>query len=153
MNPTQFLDLIRIDLNLIRFENELKFYADQDPEPLSEERIQTMHKIIESFKKEREEYNKKTGKEKYFEEIDKYLYKKPWNRLSNFHKTIKMKEFIQSDYPVAWQDRLMTDLTQLIEEGKMGSKKQVDYDPLTESIKNIFVIKKNSKDDSFSIHI
>lgn len=66
-------------------------------------------------------------------------YKKPWNKLSVYHKMIKINEYITNTY--GDKPSLVEKIEALINQKKMNSTKFVVYDPNTEKILQIPVIK------------
>lgn len=157
MNFNNKVDLIKNNLKKKRFENELNYLTNETKNNQTTEettnRIGSLTKIIELIEKENMNANPNKGKDKYFEEIDKYIYKKPWNRLNNYHKIVKIKEFIKTEYPEIIQDKLLKEISQYAEDGKLNTKKHVEYDPKTESIKKIYAIKFNKLDNSYIINL
>ncbi len=74
-------------------------------------------------------------KDNMFKEIDKYTYKKQWNKLASFHKIVKIKEYIKEtilDEQI--QDEIILKLSKYAEENSINSKKYIIYDPNTEKI-------------------
>ena len=52
------------------------------------------------------------------------IYRKQWNKLSVFHKIVKLKEFIQQNYGEGdFQNELITKLSTYAQEGKINTKK------------------------------
>lgn len=74
-------------------------------------------------------------KDNMFKEIDKYTYKKQWNKLATFHKIVKIKEYIKEAIIYEEiQNELILKLTKYAEENSINSKKYVVYDPNSEKI-------------------
>ena len=74
-------------------------------------------------------------KENMFKEIDKYTYKKQWNKLAAFHKIVKIKEYIKETVlDETMQDEIILKLSKYTEENSINSKKYIVYDPNTEKI-------------------
>ena len=67
--------------------------------------------------------NDKDGITKMLDEIEKHMYKKPWNKLNNIHKTTKIQEYldelIKDD-----DDRLevLTDLVEMVNNNNLNKK-------------------------------
>lgn len=82
--------------------------------------------------------NKKTDEnnlENMFKEIDKYNYMKTWNKLNDFHKIEKIKEFVNENYKNNVDlENLLIDA---INEKKLNTQKHVNYDPLKSKIISI----------------
>jgi hypothetical protein len=72
-----------------------------------------------------------------FQQIDYYLYKKPWLRLQEFHKLIKIREYINS---LNIKDNEKKNLIELLEKklkNKELKNKQITYVPKKEVITKI----------------
>ena len=67
---------------------------------------------------------------------DDYLYKKPWTKLSNIHKIIKIKEFVQKliVHEEEDRDRLKESLVNLVNKKVLTKKDMVKYDALNARI-------------------
>ena len=61
---------------------------------------------------------------------DDYIYKKPWNKLNVIHKSIKMKEFVNSlDMDdIEMKKHLKNQLVLMIKNKKLTKKNEVNYD-------------------------
>lgn len=74
-------------------------------------------------------------KDNIFKEIDKYNFKKQWNKLFACHKIIKLKEFVNENVSdEQMQNEIMEKLTRYANEGRINTKKYVVYDPNAEKI-------------------
>lgn len=77
-------------------------------------------------------------KDAIISEIDKYTYKKQWNKLTSFHKIVKLKQFVKEVYGDGdLQTELVNKLVKSTEDGKMNTKKSVIYDPNCEKILSV----------------
>ena len=85
-------------------------------------------------------------------EIEKYMYKKPWYRLNNIQKINKFEEYIKNNIDTQ-QEELLKELTDLVENKKINTKKAVDYNYETEKIISIHVLKYNKKEKVYEIKI
>lgn len=128
------------ELNYLKDKNNnLNFFANLSGQNI-DQRIELLDKIINQnntidIKKED---NIKQKKDNLFTEIDKYTYKKQWNKLPAFHKIVKIKEFIKCTYGEGnFQDELINKLSLYANEGKINTKKYVIYDPNLEKILSI----------------
>jgi hypothetical protein len=96
----------------------------------------------------------KQKRESLFTEIDKYTYKKQWNKLPSIHKIIKIKEYIKETYGESeLQDEIIIALNKYAEEGKINTKKNVIYDPNAEKILSIPILMVDKNKNTFSIKI
>lgn len=61
---------------------------------------------------------------------DEYLYRKPWNKLNNIHKMIKIKEFVNNLHITNENEKteLKNNLIKMIKEKKLSKKNSVEYD-------------------------
>tara|TARA_A100001015_G_scaffold320028_1_gene444944 strand:+ start:862 stop:1305 length:444 start_codon:yes stop_codon:yes gene_type:complete len=68
-----------------------------------------------------------------------YLYKKAWNKLSNVHKIIKLKEFVKK-LPIKKDEdvkELIKTLNYLVKKKKLTRKDQVNYDSINGQVISI----------------
>jgi len=126
-----------------KFENELKYLESNKEEFDSEnlkngidyeekefkynERIDNLKKLINEVNIENK---KRTDKGKInFDEIDNYVYKKPWKKLADFHKIEKLKEFsINSLNSTKNQKKFLSELLKLFKDKKLNKKDIISYD-------------------------
>lgn len=131
MNFNQQLEDIRSNLRKFRFENELNVLYKEDVSVRDQIRISQLESIIDILKPELKEQKKDT----FFKEIDKLVFKKLWNRLQPFHRLIKMNEYLEETYrDKPYYDQLCKEFKVLIEEGKLTTKRFVEYDSNNEKI-------------------
>ena len=73
---------------------------------------------------------------------DEYIYHKPWNKLNNIHKIIKIKEFINNleTDDIDMKNKLKLNLTNMIKEKKLSKKTDVNYDSNLGSIISIPIL-------------
>ena len=119
-----------------------------------EERIALLEKIVNQPSMYQNTVQQQ--RDNMFKEIDKYTYKKQWNKLSGFHKSVKITEYINENI----QDKVMKDelLEKLIDHathGRINTKKYVIYDPNEEKILSLPCLKiiKGDKKDSYKLDI
>lgn len=93
---------------------------------------------------------KKSSMEEMYIEIEKYIYKKPWGRLSQYHKMEKIKEYMEEHEkdPVR-RKKIVKEMEEYIYSKRLGSKKSVVYDPKIERIIKIPALKYG--DDGYMI--
>lgn len=85
-------------------------------------------------------------KEEYFKEIDKYIYRKQWNKLNPQQKINKISQYLKSkNYDSVLSDSILKELSVLAHEGKINTKKNVVYDPNAEIILSIPILHIDSK--------
>lgn len=93
-----------------------------------------------------------------FKEIDKYTYKKQWNKLPAFHKTVKLTEYMNDNFKdinSKEKTRLIAELTDHAKNGRINTKKYVIYDPNEEKILSLPCVKtvKTEKGDTYNIDV
>lgn len=121
------IDNKRGELYLQRFTNEINHLKDSEQEA-DTERVEKLEEIIKSLQQTQPKNSNNI--DSYFNNIDKHIYTKPWNRLPIFHRIEKMKEFIKENVEDDYEhkEKLVSELTQLLSEKKLNTKKYVDYD-------------------------
>ena len=144
MDISSQLDIIKIENFKRKIKNELD-YLKEDIKNLSlfinssecviEERIFILEKLLN---KNHELNKNETGqqkKENIIAEIEKYTYRKQWNKLPSFHKNVKLKEFIKNNYGDGeLQNEIIEKLSEYSNEGRINTKKYIIYDPNSEKI-------------------
>ena len=116
------LNGICIDNRIYRFENESASLTDQE-----NERATKIKKILQKLAKNKElnKSNKKKELNDLFKEQDEYLFGQPWNKLSEYHKTMKIKEYVAEKYKDEHEDLCEC----LLRNIKYLTNKNVNYDP------------------------
>lgn len=100
------------------------------------------------------EHDIKQIRQNLFTEIDKFIYKKQWNKLSPYHKIVKLKEYVKDTYNDGkLQDEIVKKLISYAEEGKINSKKYVIYDPSAEKILSIPVLTVDLEKETYQLKI
>ena len=89
------LDDLAKSFKLSRLKKEKDYYKKMDYE-YHKEKIENIEKAINSLENIPKENKNKI--QDAFSKIDKYLYMKPWKKLPNFHKNVKIKEYICDHY-------------------------------------------------------
>lgn len=145
---------IKNELNYFKENKNLNLFCNATDQNI-EERILNLEKIISEYKGNiKKEDDIKQKKDNLFAEIDKYTYKKQWNKLPTFHKIVKLKEFINQNYGEGdFQTELISKLSIFADEGKINTKKYVIYDPNAEKILSIpaLLVDLNKKTYQFKI--
>ena len=113
-----------------RLENELKDLDESDPR----------HEYIKKIYDELTNTNNDLGK--ILDDASNNVYTKKWNRLPNYHKLQKIKEYLDETYKNNPKrndiEKLLTDR---IKDGKLNSCKFVDYDSVAFKINKITLSK------------
>ena len=81
-----------------------------------------------------------------FQQNNEYMYKKPWNKLSEVHKIIKIKEYVTNQLGIIdkkYENELIKNLTKYIKDKILSKKKSVNYDMYKAKIISIPSLKYN----------
>lgn len=119
-----------------------------------EERIVQLEKIIKQPGMYQNTIQQQ--RDNMFKEIDKYTYKKQWNKLPPFHKTVKLTEYLNENIKdKTTRDELIEKLTDHAINGRINTKKYVVYDPNEEKILLLPCLKivKTEKGDNYKLDI
>ena len=149
----EIIELMRRKYHKLKFENELKYLkqleSTSDDDDWIEDRIQNLEEIIKNIN-DMKPVNKKKS---MFDDWNKYIYKKPWDKLYVDHKMSKMKEFIDNNYKNdKFYNKLLNDVENLIYKNKL-KKRHVIYDYTKEEIESIPALKINDDKENFEINI
>lgn len=149
-----------IDFEAIRFNNHINIvqseidYLSGNELPEMEDKdnkIGELNEIMDNLKKNIND-NKKDFRDKMFEEIDKYTFKKPWNRLPTFHKKDRITKYINSTYGEGkFQREVMLALLKYIDEGQLNTKAAIEYDHKNEQILSIPALKIDIDEKTYAI--
>lgn len=146
-NISNELDNLAKSYKLYRFKTELQEIADTD----DTNRITLLTKAIDDTTGTNKQKENKNKIQDAFEQIDKMVYMKPWNKLPDFHKKIKLKEFINENYKSDYT-KLETLLFDAIEQNLINKNIFVIYDNISCKITSIPVLKKND-DGTYKLEI
>ncbi|MBA42887.1 MAG: hypothetical protein CMF62_02620 [Magnetococcales bacterium] len=132
------IEKIKTNLKKQKFENELEYLTK---EGFSEDRIKKLKRILENLSETSKTTTKKSSMDKFIEEIEKYAFRKKWNRLSESHKLVKIKEFCNETFETdVEKGEKYKMLEKMVFENKLKTQKQVDYDPQDEKIIEIYCL-------------
>lgn len=94
------------------------------------------------------------NKKQLIDEMEKHIYKKQWNKLTPFHKIVKIKEYMNEHYKdLSMCADITEELVNYIDDGKINTKKFVVYNPNEEKILKLPCLVINSKKNSYHIKI
>lgn len=156
------IDAIREELFIERFINELKVMNslpvyDDNKEDNNEqkERIKMLETIInvhnDKLKAVESSYKDKKSLKDDLNDINKLVFQKSWNKLPDYHKMEKIKEYVTNLINDKKQQQIIiADLNNLLISKKLGVK-IVDYDSTNCVIKSISVLTYNEKDKIYEI--
>jgi len=142
---TNELDDLAKSFKLYRFKNELDFYKSQNDKKYSD-KIDSLTKIIaglDGIQDVKEDSKNKI--QNVFNEIDKMVYKKPWKKLPNFHKNIKIKEYVSDNFKDKKNDSDIIEkiLLDAVENKELNKDEYVAYDQNLCKITSIPILKQN----------
>jgi len=150
------IDTIRSELQKARYISELEYLKTTTNLNLMENHLDVdidnrIH-ILERITTGITSTTIQSKKDDLFREIDKYLYKKLWNKLGTFHKIVKMKEYIKATYGEGeLQTKMTTELVEMIDTGKLNTKKAVIYDPNAEKILSIPILTVELENNTYTV--
>lgn len=125
--------------------------TDNEPN-WNDDRIKTLETIINQCTDKMKSSEPKKSLSDDLTEVNNLIYKKAWNRLPNFHKSIKMKEYVQALIKdIKLQKRIINSLTKLINENKLVSPSVVTYDSVNCTIRSIAIIVPNNETGIYEI--
>jgi hypothetical protein len=132
------LDQIVKGLRLYHFTQELESSKQQLDNP----RIEKLETILSNLT-----HKNHSVKDEFFHKMDTIVYRNNWRKLPDFHKTVKLKEFIKENYE-DYQDVLEK---LLLKNPDLNSEKSVEYDSTLMKITNILILKFNEETKVFSL--
>jgi hypothetical protein len=136
------LDDLAKSFKLYWLEGELNYYQKVDS-GLHSDKIELLTKTISGLVGAREQ--KDTGKSKIqstFNEIDKMVYMKLWRKLPDFHKNVKIREYLDSNFKDKEGREVVENLlTSAIQNKELNRDEYVQYDQSQCKIFDIPVLK------------
>jgi len=141
MDSSSQIETIKIDNFNRKLRNELEYLEGSNNTNIftnsQEQNFENRAKLLETLLNipVKMQNTIQQQKDNIFKEIDKYTYKKQWNKLLAFHKIVKLKEYIKENVEdETMQTELIEKLTKFAEEGRINTKKYIIYDPNAEKI-------------------
>jgi len=162
MSKSDF-DNIRTLHKIKRFENELAYLSGEDAKKIDpliiQERTQNINIILSKLKSESVPLNNDVNKintneqlNDLYKDIEKYIYRKPWNKLQPFHRITKIKEYVDKNMEdLTFRNQILEELIKLVQDKKLASNNQVKYDPNKEEIEHIPALHIDYEDKTFKI--
>ena len=149
---------IKNELLIMKFSNELEHIQKSEmSEMIVDDRESLLKKIIENKKLGNIKEEKKPTEnsfQNYLDKISQNAYRKPWNSLQKFHKSIKLKEFscsLTNDKKI--QDEIYSKLIISLNNKKINSIKSVNYDNKKETIISITGLEFDKQNSKYTINI
>lgn len=137
MNTEKILDSLIYDCQISKFKNISESCNDKQLKKKSEDIINYF--LLKKNKKKEKDYDIENYKLNFENDIEKLAYSRPWNKLHEIHKIIKMKEYVDKLNLKDKRDtcELKIILEEYIKNRKLNSIKIVDYDYCNLEIKSI----------------
>jgi ElaB/YqjD/DUF883 family membrane-anchored ribosome-binding protein len=123
--------------------------------------INDLQKIIKMLKERsidqieatKSSLKKESSKDKnLFDNIDQYMFNKPWNRLPEVHKFIKIKEYVNKSliiYENEKKDKLIKQMFAAVKQKKLTRKGSVNYDSVNCRIISVPSLKYNKNKEIY----
>lgn len=158
MDFSREINKIRTDNHNKRFSNELEYLKEKQgsdefgDEDWISERIALLEKIVAESSKAGKEQIAKGNYEVMVDELDKYIYKKKWHQLPEFHKMKKIYEYLQEKVENEdFKKKILDDINKLIYKKKLNGKNYVVYDEKQQKIISFPALKIDLKSEKFEI--
>lgn len=157
------LDNIKVSNFNGKIQNELEYFKtiailtpfENGHGVVIEERIELLEQILKQPGLHQNTVQQQ--RDNMFVEIDKYTYRKQWNKLPSFHKTVKISEYLEKHIQdKKMKKQLLEELTDHANNGRINTKKYVIYDPNEEKILSLpclKIIKNDDKKESYKLDI
>ena len=100
--------------------------------------------------------DKDSKKTNLFNNMDQYMFNKPWNRLPEVHKLLKMKEYVHKSliiYDNSKKEKLMKDLFKNVKQKNLTRKGSVNYDHVNCRIISIPSLKYDKKNEEYYLSL
>ena len=141
MDASAQIETIKIDNFNRKLQNELEYFKSANNinifGNLQEQNINDRTLILETLLHipVKKQNTLQQQKDNIFKEIDKYTFRKQWNKLLAFHKIVKIKEYIKENIQdEQMQNEIIEKLIKYANEGRINTKKYIVYDPNAEKI-------------------
>jgi len=126
------------DLNII-----IKILKDRNNE-ISDQKIEV------------KESRRTKGTDNLFNKMDQYMFNKPWNRLPEIHKLIKIKEYVNNSliiYETQKKEKLIKVMFNHVKQKNLTKKGSVNYDQVNSRIVSIPSLKYNKKKEEYYLNL
>jgi len=160
MDISTQIDLVKINNLTRKFKMEYDYLSNNcnmnifTNVPNIELRLKNLEYLLETISINKQNETIQQKRNNIFKEINKYTYKKQWNKLLPFHKIFKIKEFINEIIlDKNMQNEIIDKLSNYINTGKINTKKYVVYDPNLEKILSIPCLIYNNDNNTYKLNI
>lgn len=146
MDLNYVVDKLVISFMKIRFLNEksdMTTNCDNEDvnNQLDNNRLENIDNIIHKLN-EADDILEKSQKNEYFNEIEKMVYSNKWNNLKQFHKLVKIKEYLDTiNMLVTEKDKIFKILEQLLTDKKLKHDKHIVYNSNNQRVTSISILK------------
>ena len=143
LNFQNELDTIIKDNHKYRFSTELENTSDNERKP-------KILSILNQYETKTEQQLVDEKKKKMFDEVDKQAFKQKWSKLSEYHKEMKIKQYVNEKY-ATYKNKaiLLENLVNILHSSKTAIDKYVTYDNLQTDPKIIEI--KDITNDTISL--
>lgn len=148
-NISENIRKLRLNLRIKKYQNEIDIIS-QENAPWTKNRLELLQEAINETTSLQ---SNKTNKTKVdFTEIESHIFKKPWNRLPEVHKIMKIREFVNNNIKKSKRKQLEKELINAIQNTKLKTKNDVDYDTNKGQIVSIKCLDINNK-QSYTLNL
>ena len=137
----------------LKYLNEIRKKLENNDSDYQLDKIKNYMELLKKPKvEETPKTNEQSKSDNAFSNIDQYMFKRPWNRLPEVHKLIKMKEYVTKSLIIQdtnKRDKLISDLFKAIKTKKLTRKGSVNYDPVKGRITSIPNLKYDNNDQIY----
>lgn len=145
-------DDIKRELLIQQYKNEYiyLFMRQQNEMTNCENRMSELKIIIDSYNNSiKLEYGKFITT---FNGIEEMLIERPWNKLFEYHKIVKIIEYSNENFEKNIRNKIRDELIELVKNKKLNKKNEIIYDKNIKKIIDIPILKFNS-DNTYYIKI
>lgn len=140
MNATVQIENLKINNFTNKLKDELNYLKDENNSATLFTNLQNRYdriKLLETLLEIpiEQQTTVEQQREAMTKEMSQYVYRKQWNKLHEFHKIVKIKEYVKEHVK---EQKMQAEITEKlvahISNGMINTKKYVVYDPNTEKI-------------------
>lgn len=135
-----------------RFLNEISVLKTDtliNTDPIKLKRLKDLEIIYAEYCK-----NEKSGLDKHLDEINKHVYKKQWHYLSDFHKHVKLVEYLTKHIENnTLREKIIADVKVHLSNGHLNKKINVTYDSVNQLVTAFPSLTINKEEGTYAIKI